>query len=121
MITDINSEDRLVQKTFADHLETMHGWLNVYAWNDETFGPNGTLGRKNEREIVLVRELESAILRLNPELPAEARNDALLKLTALISPVHLFNTISNFTNTFVVAFLLTGAMRTEAKSMHRQK
>lgn len=30
MITDINNEDRLVQKTFTDHLETMHGWQNVY-------------------------------------------------------------------------------------------
>jgi type I restriction enzyme R subunit len=26
MITDINSEDRLVQKTFAEHLEKVLGW-----------------------------------------------------------------------------------------------
>ena len=45
MITDINSEDRLVQKTFADHLRERLGWESVYAWNDETFGPHGTLGR----------------------------------------------------------------------------
>ena len=43
--TDINSEDRLVQKTFAEHLQTMLGWESVYAWNEETFGPDGTLGR----------------------------------------------------------------------------
>jgi hypothetical protein len=43
--TDINSEDRLVQATFANHLERVLGWESVYAWNDETFGPTGTLGR----------------------------------------------------------------------------
>ena len=43
--TDINSEDRLVQATFAEHLEKVLGWESVYAWNDETFGPDGTLGR----------------------------------------------------------------------------
>ena len=42
--TDINSEDRLVQATFADHLEHQLGWESVYAWNSETFGPDGTLG-----------------------------------------------------------------------------
>jgi len=26
MITDINSEDRLVQQTFAEHLEKVLGW-----------------------------------------------------------------------------------------------
>ena len=45
MITDINSEDRLVQKTFADHLQDILGWESVYAFDDETFGPSSTLGR----------------------------------------------------------------------------
>ena len=36
--TGINSEDRLVQKTFADHLEKALGWESVYAWNTEVFG-----------------------------------------------------------------------------------
>ena len=44
-VTPINSEDRLVQATFAKHLEKVLGWESVYAWNDETFGPDGTLGR----------------------------------------------------------------------------
>ena len=44
-VTDINSEDRLVQETFAEHLRDKLGWESVYAWNDETFGPGGTLGR----------------------------------------------------------------------------
>jgi hypothetical protein len=41
MVTDINNEDRLVQDTFAEHLEKELGWENVYAWNQETFGSNG--------------------------------------------------------------------------------
>ena len=32
MITDINSEDRLVQKTFTEHPEKMLGWESVYVY-----------------------------------------------------------------------------------------
>ena len=80
-LTDINSEDRLVQQTFAEHLEKVLGWESVYAYNAETFGPNGTLGRANEREVVLVRDLRAALARLNPELPESAREQAIEKLT----------------------------------------
>ena len=85
MITDINSEDRLVQRTFAEHLETRLGWDSVYAYNTETFGPGGTLGRASEREAVLVRDLRAALARLNPDLPEEAREQAVEKLTHLDS------------------------------------
>jgi type I restriction enzyme R subunit len=80
-ITDINSEDRLVQETFARHLETVLGWESVYAYNAETFGPSGTLGRESERDTVLVRDLRSALARLNPTIPASAREQAIEKLT----------------------------------------
>jgi type I restriction enzyme, R subunit len=81
MITDINSEDRLVQKTFADHLHDPLGWDSAYAYNDETFGPNGMLGRANERETVLLRDLSAALELLNPGLPPSARVQAIDKLT----------------------------------------
>jgi len=80
-VTGINSEDRLVQKTFADHLEQQLGWESVYAWNDETFGSDGTLGRADTKDAVLVRDLRAALKRLNPELPEKAMEDALRKLT----------------------------------------
>ena len=83
MITDINSEDRLVQQTFADHLHDVLGWESVYAYNDETFGPNGTLGRASEREVVLMRDLRAALERLNPDLPEAAREQAVEKLTRI--------------------------------------
>ena len=83
MITDINSEDRLVQRTFTDHLRDRLGWESVYAYNAETFGPQGTLGRASERDVVLVRDLHAALARLNPELPESARAQAVEKLTRI--------------------------------------
>ena len=79
--TDINSEDRLVQQTFADHLESVLGWENIYAWNQETFGPEGTLGRRSERDVVLTGHLEAAIRRLRPDLPDRVVGDAIGTLT----------------------------------------
>jgi type I restriction enzyme R subunit len=81
MITDINSEDRLVQKSFAEHLQDELGWESLYAHNDETFGANGMLGRASEREVVLVRDLRAALQRLNPDLPESAREQAVQKIT----------------------------------------
>jgi hypothetical protein len=86
MITDINSEDRLVQKTFAEHLHDKLGWDSVYAWNEETFGPNGTLGRAGERDVVLVRDLRAALPRLNPALPESARTAAKAWLKPPVRP-----------------------------------
>ena len=50
-VTPINSEDRLVQATFAEHLERVLGWDSVYAWNEETLGPDGTLGRADTKDV----------------------------------------------------------------------
>jgi type I restriction enzyme R subunit len=101
--TDINTEDRLVQKTFADHLEQKLGWENVYAWNTEVFGTHppspGTschplpvgegrgegvacnLTRTSERDVVLGGHLRDAIQKLNPDLPDKAVEEAAAKLT----------------------------------------
>jgi type I restriction enzyme R subunit len=81
MITDINNEDRLVQATFADHLHDVLGWESVFAHNEEIFGPAGTLGRVNERNVVLSRDLRAAVQRLNPDLPESACEQAVEKLT----------------------------------------
>src|SRR5579885_869435 len=81
MITDINSEDGLVQQTFAEYLRDRLGWESVYAYNAETFGPHGTLGRASERDVVLTRDLRTALTRLNPDIPEPAREQAIEKLT----------------------------------------
>jgi type I restriction enzyme R subunit len=96
MFTDINDEDRLVQKTFADHLHKELGWDSLYAYNTEVFGSHHPsppakakqgegvcdLGRANEREVVLTRDLSAAITRLNPTLPPAGVQDAVNKITA---------------------------------------
>jgi type I site-specific restriction-modification system R (restriction) subunit len=76
------NEDTLVQQTTADYLRDELGWESIYAYNDETFGPEGTLGRKDDREIVLTRYLGEALITLNPGLPQEAYQDAIRQITA---------------------------------------
>ena len=80
-VTSINNEDRLVQATFAKHLEQVLGWDTIYAWNEETFGPDGTLGRADTKQAVLTRDLRAALERLNPDLPVSAIQDAMRDLT----------------------------------------
>ena len=79
-VTSVNSEDRL-QEAFAKYLEQELGWESVYAWNRETFGPEGTLGRVDTKEAVLTKDLRAALKRLNPELPGSAIEDAVRELT----------------------------------------
>ncbi len=71
------SEDTLVQQTTAEYLEERLGWQSVYAYNSETFGPDGTLGRTREEEVVLARYLRQALEVNNPGLPAEAYDNAI--------------------------------------------
>lgn len=74
------TEDTLVQQTTAEYLEQALGWESVYAYNTETFGPDGTLGRDSDKEVVLKRPLRAALRRLNPQLPESACEDALRQL-----------------------------------------
>ena len=80
-VTGINSEDRLVQATIAGYLKRLLGWDSIYAWNEETFGHEGTLGRADTKEAVLIRDLRAALERLNPALPPSAIDDAIRDLT----------------------------------------
>src|SRR5438093_7720732 len=75
------TEDTLVQQTTSDYLRDVLGWESVYAYNDETFGPEGMLGRRNDREVVLTRYLGQALVKLNPDLPQEAYQDAIRQIT----------------------------------------
>ena len=80
-VTPINSEDRLVQAPIARHLERVLGWDSVYAWNEETFGPEGILGRTDTKQAVIIRDLRAAVQRLNSDLPTSAIDDAVRDLT----------------------------------------
>lgn len=79
-MTPLN-EDTLVQATTADYLEEHLGWESVYAYNNETYGTEGTLGRSSDKEVVLTRYLGEALVKFNPGLPNAAYQDALRQIT----------------------------------------
>jgi len=70
------NEDTLVQKTTTDYLKSNLSWNSVYAHNQETFGPNGLLGRNSDREVVLTRYLKQALKKFNPHLPETTYDEA---------------------------------------------
>ncbi|MBF0401527.1 MAG: type I restriction endonuclease subunit R [Magnetococcales bacterium] len=77
------NEDTLVQETTADYLQRHLGWESVYAHNAEIPGPEGTLGRVDDRQVVLTRYLGEALIRLNPGLPDTAYQEALRLILAV--------------------------------------
>ncbi|MBS1866797.1 MAG: type I restriction endonuclease subunit R, partial [Acidobacteria bacterium] len=74
------TEDTLVQQTTADYLRDGLGWRSIFAYNEETFGPEGTLGRRSDRDVVLTRTLGEKLIALNPGLPEVAYQDALRQI-----------------------------------------
>ncbi|MBU4209857.1 type I restriction endonuclease subunit R [Patescibacteria group bacterium] len=70
------NEDTLVQQTTADYLQDSLNWESVYAYNQETFGPDGLLGRSSDREVVLTHYLKDALKKFNPNLPETAYDEA---------------------------------------------
>lgn len=74
------NEDTLVQQTTADYLHDQLRWDTVYAYNQETFGPDGLLGRSSDREVVLTRYLRQSLKKLNPNLPETAYDEAVLQV-----------------------------------------
>lgn len=71
------SEDLLIQAPTAEFLERELGWQSVLAYNEEDFGPDSLLGRQNDAQVVLTREVAAALKRLNPGLPETAYAQAL--------------------------------------------
>ncbi|MDO4681931.1 MAG: type I restriction endonuclease subunit R [Lautropia sp.] len=81
MTRNTYSEDKLIQKTTADRLERDLGWTIHYAQDAEDLGPESLLGRHDQTEVILKRDVLAALKRLNPGLPDSAYRDA---LTAVI-------------------------------------
>lgn len=74
------SEDSNIQEPAARLFEENLDWRSVYAFNAETFGADSLLGRKDATQVVLVRELDAALTRLNPKLAATADGRSKLAL-----------------------------------------
>ena len=80
MASNEYSEDNNIQEPAARMLAEHLDWRSVYAFNAETFGPDSLLGRKSASEVVLVRELDAALARLNPKLVTTADGRTMLGL-----------------------------------------
>ncbi|MCL2875637.1 MAG: HsdR family type I site-specific deoxyribonuclease [Betaproteobacteria bacterium] len=75
------SEDLLIQAPTTEFLEQKLGWRNVFAQDEEDFGSDSLLGRKDDTEAARVREVLAALKRLNPGLPKDACQQALAQVT----------------------------------------
>ncbi len=73
------SEDGLIEQATQDVLEEL-GWTVVTAWQKETFGEDGLLGRDNKSEVILRRYLFQALEKFNPGLPKTAYKQAIEKI-----------------------------------------
>lgn len=73
------SEDQLIEQATEDVLKAL-GWQVVTAWQNESFGEDGLLGRDNKTEVVLERHLLAALKRYNPDLPDLAYKRAIEKI-----------------------------------------
>ena len=74
------SEDGMVEEATKEALTEL-GWEVVTAWHNETFGKDGLLGRENKSEFILTRELRHALIKLNPNLPDTAYQQAIDVIT----------------------------------------
>lgn len=79
------SEDQLIQKSTADFLEKELGWKSVYAFDQETLGANGTLGRNSYHEVLLVRHFSKALKTLNPWLNEKQLQECVERMTEHMS------------------------------------
>lgn len=79
------SEDQLIQKSTADFLEKELGWKSIMAWDAETLGANGTLGRLSYREVLLVRHFKAALKSLNPWMTSQQLEQAVERMTEHMS------------------------------------
>ena len=83
------SENILVQEAAGNLLHDELGWDVVYAYNREVLGENGTLGRKDYKEILLKRDLRAALQKLNPWITPAQITEAIGTLEQRLSTASL--------------------------------
>ncbi len=74
------SENKLVQQSSLALLRDELGWDTALAYNQEVLGEGGTFGRKTYHDVLLLKELKPALLRLNPWLKENNLRDVVEKL-----------------------------------------
>lgn len=90
------SENTLVQESAGELLHDELGWDVVFAYNQETLGENGTLGRKSYNEVLLTRYLVKALRRLNKWMSDAQIAEALQALDSRLSTETLLQTNEKF-------------------------
>ena len=90
------SENTLVQDSAGELLHDELGWDVVFAYNQETLGENGTLGRKSYNEVLLTRYLVKALRRLNKWISDAQIAEALQALDSRLSTETLLQTNEKF-------------------------
>ena len=90
------SENTLVQESAGELLHDELGWDVVFAYNQETLGENGTLGRKSYNEVLLTRHLVKALRRLNKWMSDAQIAEALQALDSRLSTETLLQTNEKF-------------------------
>ena len=83
------SENILVQESAGKLLHEELGWEVVYAYNQEILGENGTLGRKDYREILLARDIRIAIQKFNSWITPLQIDEAIATLQQRLSTASL--------------------------------
>lgn len=83
------SENILVQESAGHLLEDELGWHVELAYNTEVLGETGTFGRKSYKEILLVKYLKEALLKLNPWLTPALLEDAIKTFESHMSSASL--------------------------------
>ena len=87
------SENVLVQDSAAALLHDELGWDVVYAYNQEVLGENGTLGRKNYKEIVLWRYFRQALKDSERNYQEDRKED---ECVSVIEPVRVVEDLPCF-------------------------
>ena len=86
------SEDVLIQQSAADLLRDELGWDAVFAYDTESLGINGTLGRKSEREVILYRYFTEALKRFNPWITDQQVVEAIQRMDSHLSTASALQT-----------------------------
>ena len=79
------SEDQLIQRSTAEFMEKELGWKSIYAFDQETLGKDGTLGRATYHEVLLTRHFCKALKTLNPWLTEKQLQEAVERMAERMS------------------------------------
>lgn len=88
-------ENSAVRDAAGDVFQDELGWDVVLAYNNETFGPNGTFGRISAKDILLPRYLKDSIKKLNPWINDAQVDEVIKKLESRLATESLMQTNQN--------------------------